>query len=325
MGFPNPIRREALVLSARRCCVCRRYNGVGVEAHHIVPRASGGADTLRNAIVLCFDCHCAAGHYNDEHPRGTKFKPDELRRHRDEWYQRVKDAKLEAPNDDEFTEYYTRHLLCLDNSAAKELINQEKKDIPFPFQFVLDNTVRHFMQEILDDNLPHTWTSSDSDAGYYWGDHYDDLETLHQKHPEFNGHESRELTTEDFSDNGLVPSRAFKKIVDRGMEPRDLGNVRIQDVGCGGCVSIYVEMRRPLFVFAELKNTSSKPIKLSGIIIRCQETKNYVTSLNSWDEGELVAVSLNNLTLNPDESVIIPQCVLLSNIDSDDYSTDYVE
>lgn len=65
--------------------MCRQV-GRSVEVHHIVPAANGGPTTLDNAIVLCFNCHAEAGHYNPRHPRGTKYSPAELRRHRDEWW-----------------------------------------------------------------------------------------------------------------------------------------------------------------------------------------------------------------------------------------------
>jgi len=79
VGFPKGVKDRILVAAARHCCVCHRYNGVGVEAHHIVQEADGGPNKYENAIVLCFDCHAAAGHYNSRHPRGTKFSPEELR------------------------------------------------------------------------------------------------------------------------------------------------------------------------------------------------------------------------------------------------------
>lgn len=86
MPFPDSVREEALVRSRRSCCVCRQQCGRNIEVHHIEPEASGGANTLDNAIALCFDCHADAGHYNPSHPRGTKFSPRELRRHRDAWW-----------------------------------------------------------------------------------------------------------------------------------------------------------------------------------------------------------------------------------------------
>ncbi len=77
MAFKKEVKINALVSAARHCCVCHRYKGVKVEVHHILPVAKGGADDAENAIALCFDCHADAGHYNNKHPRGTKFSPEE--------------------------------------------------------------------------------------------------------------------------------------------------------------------------------------------------------------------------------------------------------
>jgi HNH endonuclease len=56
-----------------------------MELDHIVPRAERGSDDIDNAIPLCFECHAEVHAYNDAHPRGRKFRPDELRAHRDQW------------------------------------------------------------------------------------------------------------------------------------------------------------------------------------------------------------------------------------------------
>lgn len=56
-----------------------------MELDHIVPRSEGGSDDIGNAIPLCFECHAEVHAYNDAHPRGRKFRPDELRAHRDQW------------------------------------------------------------------------------------------------------------------------------------------------------------------------------------------------------------------------------------------------
>lgn len=42
---------------------------------------------MENAIVLCLRCHGEAGHYNPRHSIGNKYSPEELRRHRDEWWE----------------------------------------------------------------------------------------------------------------------------------------------------------------------------------------------------------------------------------------------
>jgi hypothetical protein len=61
-----------------------------MELHHIEERAKGGQDTLDNCIPLCFDCHSEVGSYNAEHPKGRKFSPAELKKHRDAWFAQVK-------------------------------------------------------------------------------------------------------------------------------------------------------------------------------------------------------------------------------------------
>ncbi|MCE3294632.1 MAG: endonuclease [Crocinitomicaceae bacterium] len=87
-----------MVASARHCCACHRYKGVKLEIHHIKPQNEGGLNTFENGIVLCFDCHTDAGHYNDSHPRGTKFSKDELIKHKNTWFKNVKVNDIKSPN-----------------------------------------------------------------------------------------------------------------------------------------------------------------------------------------------------------------------------------
>jgi hypothetical protein len=63
-----------------------------MELNHIIQASTGGEWTLDNAIPLCFDCHAEVGHYNIQHPKGTKFTPTELKRHRDNWYSKVQSS-----------------------------------------------------------------------------------------------------------------------------------------------------------------------------------------------------------------------------------------
>jgi HNH endonuclease len=58
---------------------------VKIETDHIVPAESGGSDHIENAIPVCFECHAEIHSYNDKHPRGRKFQPQELQLHRDQW------------------------------------------------------------------------------------------------------------------------------------------------------------------------------------------------------------------------------------------------
>ena len=58
-----------------------------IEIDHIVPLADGGTDDAENAIPVCFGCHAEIHSYNDRHPRGRKFLPEELRAHKAQWLQ----------------------------------------------------------------------------------------------------------------------------------------------------------------------------------------------------------------------------------------------
>lgn len=99
MSFTKKIKDEVFVKSARHCCVCHKPKGLNIEVHHINPKKQGGKDTFENAIALCFDCHADAGHYFAGHPKGSKLSPNELIKHKEEWFEIVKMNKIDAPKD----------------------------------------------------------------------------------------------------------------------------------------------------------------------------------------------------------------------------------
>jgi hypothetical protein len=74
---------KALLWCRRVCCLCGKKCGIGIELAHL---DRNGPKTLDNAIPVCFDCHCAIGHYVDDHPRGKKYGVEELKRRRDQVY-----------------------------------------------------------------------------------------------------------------------------------------------------------------------------------------------------------------------------------------------
>ena len=88
MPFDPNDRIKALLWCDRHCCLCGKQCGVFIELHHIDPKAKSGKDSLENAIPLCFECHGAVGHYNNSHPRGVKLQHKELRKRRDQMYER---------------------------------------------------------------------------------------------------------------------------------------------------------------------------------------------------------------------------------------------
>ena len=89
MSFSPDVRERALVESGRHCCLCHKFCGLKIELHHVVQKAEGGQDTFDNCIPLCFDCHSDMRSYDHKHPKGTKYTPGELKKHRDLWYAKV--------------------------------------------------------------------------------------------------------------------------------------------------------------------------------------------------------------------------------------------
>lgn len=85
VGFNQNEAEDLLVRCHRRCCICHRFCGVKIELDHIEPRAEAGTGEIENAIVVCFECHAEIHSYNDQHPRGRKFHPAELRKHKKQW------------------------------------------------------------------------------------------------------------------------------------------------------------------------------------------------------------------------------------------------
>jgi len=89
--FSEDVKTKVLLWCDRHCCLCEKACGTDIEVAHIAPE---GGNDIDNAIPLCYDCHAKIGRYNEEHPRGNKFKPGELKARREQIYER-----------------YTRHLV----------------------------------------------------------------------------------------------------------------------------------------------------------------------------------------------------------------------
>jgi hypothetical protein len=114
MPFDPKVRTKALLWADRHCCLCKKSCGVKIEVHHLVPDSQDGSDDVENAIPLCFDCHSEVMRYNEEHPRGTKYKIEELRARREQVY-----------------EEFTRHLVPpIDSQITQVLSNGSSRIFP---------------------------------------------------------------------------------------------------------------------------------------------------------------------------------------------------
>lgn len=92
--FSESDKNKMLLWCDRHCCLCGKECGIDIEIAHIIDKSKGGDGSFDNGIPLCYDCHSKVGHYRDDHSRGQKIKPDELKARREQIY-----------------ENYTRHLV----------------------------------------------------------------------------------------------------------------------------------------------------------------------------------------------------------------------
>lgn len=96
MPFSPEVKSQMFIESARICCLCFKQCGTKIEAAHIVDEHDGGPNTFENGIPACFECHAEIGHYNAKHPKGNKFRPEELRARRDAVYKWVRSGSFQA-------------------------------------------------------------------------------------------------------------------------------------------------------------------------------------------------------------------------------------
>lgn len=94
MSFSPEVKSKMFTRCMRHCCLCRKQCGTNIEAAHIIDEAAGGSNDEDNGIPVCFDCHQEIGAYRDSHPKGNKFRPEELKQRRDMVCEVVATGKL---------------------------------------------------------------------------------------------------------------------------------------------------------------------------------------------------------------------------------------
>jgi len=317
MSFPREMRERALVAAARHCCVCQRYKGVNVEVHHIVPKTEGGDDGIDNAIVLCFDCHADAGHYNPKHPKGTRFSSNELRKHRDTWYTTVKMHGIDVPR--HIDNLYCRYLVCNSFEAFQEITNGNFSNIPISNPLLAPNIVYEFHRKIIaqypsytrSNELPgrlypnkvqymnthpnaRTWSKSESDYPYY--------ETL------------RALTRVEIQNDVSKRDHISKLLSEHGVPPDQIAFASGYHEECGtttGFQEIYC-LRPVSSVYLAVTNVRDEFIRLSTIECSIENPaglnyKNF-RSPNNSASGKL---KLPKAKIGPKSSIVIPVATIL--------------
>lgn len=128
MSWPQSVKDECMIVCGRSCCICQKPCGVKMEIHPIDPKAKGGVNTFENAIPVCFDCHAEIGHYSPSHPKGTSFSSAELKAHRNNWYQKVRETGASTAD---------RSLIAIDTRIFTSIHN----DFAEPYIYFKDSHV----------------------------------------------------------------------------------------------------------------------------------------------------------------------------------------
>ena len=88
MGKFNQIDADDLLVRCHRCCcICHRYCGVKIELDHIIPQAETRPATMTSRTLFqpALSVMLKSTVTTTSIPGGRKFRPEELRKHREQW------------------------------------------------------------------------------------------------------------------------------------------------------------------------------------------------------------------------------------------------
>lgn len=321
MAFSKQIKINALISAARHCCVCHRYKGVKVEVHHILPVAKGGTDVEENAIALCFDCHADAGHYNNKHPRGTKFSSEELRHARDMWHLAVKANEITPPDDVSFI--YARYLVCKSFSAIKEICDGMLDNFPVDSPFLFQNDIGKFQKYVVDSH-PENYRHS-----HIRGEAFKTHEEFTKKHPDvrildrtsnnlFPYFEAQRLPThQELRQNVANLDFVTNLLLDAGIPSEKISSVFAYDEVCGDTGFQEIYRLRPLWtVYLAISNISNHPVSFRSLLCEYEESTDvsfrpFFEKIDSSNKE----IKLPRSSIPPKATVVIPVSTLLGPID----------
>lgn len=82
-NFGKQDKIQMLLWCDRNCCLCDKSCGVDIEIAHIGKKEDNSFD---NGIPVCYECHSKIGMYNELHPRGNKISCEEIKKRREQIY-----------------------------------------------------------------------------------------------------------------------------------------------------------------------------------------------------------------------------------------------
>jgi hypothetical protein len=309
MGFSKEVKEKALVASARRCCVCKEFSGRNIEVHHIIQASQGGEDSFENAIPLCFDCHANAGHYNSKHPRGSKFSPEELRKHRDLWYKQVEEGKFKF-NDIEISQQF---FITNSFDIVSEITKGDFNNFPINEVKLLQNELYNYLKEI------DVFTDRKSDFYNY----YKSKEEFLERFPDAKYHTgkygptywTRVPTKKEIKEKFYETEYIANYMIRNEAAPSSYAETSFTEMGCANSNYERFQLIEAKVVFLSIFNSSEKTLTLNSIEQNCIGDGGFTPLEKSVERGEKCL--LNNLLLESGKCLLIPYCILLSNIENE--------
>jgi hypothetical protein len=321
MAYSKDVRESVLIAAARHCCVCHRYRGLRVEVHHIIPESKGGKSDFDNAIALCFDCHCDAGHYNDRHPKGSKLSASELIRARDLWYKMVVENRIAQPDESDIL-FHFRYFICNSTPEAIKLYSGDLSALPFSNGLLVHNEVHDFVRSIDISRNSSTYLTKDcyTDIQDYL-DRYPDATLVNKADTEDPYFAGRRIPTKaELLSMKPYVSLIEQIMIDSPQEPSTYSKVLISANLCGSGMgnNVFEEsicFRSTSFVFLVATNVSSRPLRLVKLEGSLHDAANAFRPFNDKSQERPYSFNFPETLVRPDESIVVPISLLLSPLE----------
>lgn len=313
MPFSKKIIEEALVASARHCCVCKQFKSIKVEVHHIIPEGKGGDNTFDNAIVLCLDCHADAGHYNADHPKGNKFSPEELKKHRDTWYENVKRNNISTNEGVDLV--HCRYYITKEPSLIKEITEGNFSRFPVKKTLIHNNTILEFQKRIISNFKldPIVFDVKDTDAEEKYLKEHPDVKKVDSRNSPFYSYTRVPRKEEIIKTCGNM--KACRFLLSTGEDINNLFKSFAFFEPCGGTFQERLHIRPIWACYLCITNISDKYIEVNKINYKGVLEDNLWTTFMELENQVRDVISLPELKISPNESIAIPILTLLGPFD----------
>ena len=314
MPFPASVKSRALVAAAGHCCVCHRFEAGHVEVHHILPQAEGGSDKFENAITLCFDCHTWAGHYNANHPKGSRYSPDMLRAAKEIWHRLVATGPI-SPTD---KLVQVRYVISRDHLVSTRLLEGDLSQSPVKDAMLAGNEIGRFALSSLGlrrDGLRAFPGDSYSSTAAYLAKH-SDAKCNQNDIGGFAYYDCLRQCDETELTQRVLMDKLSLSLQRQAVPASELCVVVAKSFECGGDSQTVFEtyLTRPMWVvFVALTNLSDKPIECDQLLGSREVSEDF----RKFGVSARVDFSLNMpaCEVSSKQTVLIPLALLMAPIE----------